>query len=332
LSEGRASDVLLEAKNLSVTFKKMRGTLRRTETIIHAVDDVSFKINRSDVVALVGESGSGKTTLAKCLLGLIRPNSGSIVLDGMEVANMKDRKALLEYRRAVQIIYQDPFESLAPRHDVHTTLSIPLRQLLGMNDKKEITERIHKLLEDVGLEPSEIIHRYPHQLSGGQRQRVNIARALAPGPKLLVADEPVTMLDAAQKLKFLFLLLQLQEKLNLTVLLITHDLASAKLLSRKTMIMYLGKIVEQGDTRVVLSNPRHPYVELILSSTPNLSRTVITDTQKLTWIEDSEKVSKGCVFQPRCKYSSQQCVQEVPQLTEKPKSHYAACFNPLNNE
>ncbi len=326
--EGTASP-LLQVKDLTVTFKKIHGTIRRIETTINAVDCVSFSMNKGDILAIVGESGSGKTTLAKCIMKTIRPNSGSITFNGKEITNLEGDE-LLQYRRSVQMIYQDPFESLTPRHDVHTILSIPLVKLLGMKDRRAITDNVRRLLQEVGLDPEVTIHRYPHQLSGGQRQRVNIARALAPNPELLVADEPVTMLDAAQKLKVLQLLSQLAEKRNLSVILITHDLASARLLTKTTTVMYLGKIVEQGETQTILAKPKHPYVELILSATPSLKKSRSYSGGSRTWIEDSERVKAGCVFRPRCKYSTAVCEAEEPKLLEKSKGHLAACHNPLN--
>ncbi len=323
-------DPILKVTDLSIHFKSQTGTFRKKESTIRAVSEVSFSLSRSELVAIVGESGSGKTTLARCILGLVKPSSGSIIFNGSDITKLKD-KDLFNYRRAVQIIYQDPFESLTPRLNVYDTLAIPLTELLGMKKKEELTERIRTLLEEVGLDPSEVMYRFPHQLSGGQRQRVNIARALAPNPMLLVADEPITMLDAAQRMNILYLLSELQKKRNLTVLLITHDLASARMICKRTMVMYLGKLVEVGDTNVILTKPKHPYVQLILDAMPTLtSKNPYDSPQQLTWIEDSVHLRKGCVFQPRCKYSTEICKEQMPPLTMKRDSDYAACHNPIN--
>ena len=327
--EEQTSTPLLNVTNLSVYFKSQSGTFRRKENTIRAVNGISFSIEKSELVAIVGESGSGKTTLARCILGLTRPTSGSIVFNGTDITKIKE-KGMRDYRRAVQIIYQDPFESLTPRLNVFDTLAIPLRELLNMKKKEELIVRIRALLEEVGLDPAEVMYRYPHQLSGGQRQRVNIARALAPNPKLLVADEPITMLDAAQRLNILYLLFNLQKKRNLTVLLITHDLGSARMICKRMMVMYLGKVVEVGDTDVILSKPKHPYVELILNAMPSLTSKNPYENQQLSWIEDSTNIRKGCVFQPRCKYSIEICKEKMPPLTEKAQSDYAACYNPIN--
>ncbi|MHB8566363.1 MAG: ABC transporter ATP-binding protein [Nitrososphaerales archaeon] len=328
-AEREVNSPLLKVTDLSVFFKSQSGTFRKTENTIRAVNEISFSLWKSEVVAIVGESGSGKTTLARCILGLVRPTSGSIVYNGTDITKIKE-KDMLDYRRAVQIIYQDPFESLTPRFNVYDTLAMPLKELLSMRNPEEITERVRKLLEEVGLDPAEVMYRFPHQLSGGQRQRVNIARALAPNPKLLVADEPITMLDAAQRLNILYLLSELQKKRDFTVLLITHDLASARMICKRTMVMYLGKIVEVGDTEVILSKPKHPYVQLILDAMPSLTSKNPYENQQLSWIEDSTNIRKGCVFQPRCKYSTEICKEVMPPLTLKAESDYAACHNPIN--
>lgn len=322
------NDPILKVANLSVHFKQQTGTFRKREKIIKAVSEVSFEVGRSEVVSVVGESGSGKTTLARCILGLVKPTSGSIDYNGTDITKIKSKK-MRDYRRAVQIIYQDPFESLTPRLKIYDILAAPLTELVGMKDKKEIRATIQALLEEVSLDP-EVMHRYPHQLSGGQRQRVNIARALAPNPMLLVADEPITMLDAAQRMNILYLLSRLQQKRNLTVLLITHDLASARLISKRTMVMYLGKLVEVGNTQTILSEPKHPYVRLILDALPSLTSKDPYGSKDVSWIEDSANISKGCVFEPRCRYRTDICKQEMPPLAFKTESDYAACHNPLN--
>jgi oligopeptide/dipeptide ABC transporter ATP-binding protein len=322
---------LLEVSNLNVRFTKTRGTLRRQVFNIKAVDDVSFKLEESDVISLVGESGSGKTTLARCIMGLIPPTSGSIKFNGVEVTMLKG-EALLNYRHEAQIIFQDPFETLNPGQDVFGALSAPIRHLTKESDPKKIRDKIWGLLEEIGLDPNEVVHRFPHQLSGGQRQRINIARALATDPKLLIADEPITMLDAAQRKNILSLLTDLKATRNLTILMITHDLASAKVMSQRTMVMYLGKIVETGPTEKILAAPYHPYVELILSATPRLKhrRQALERKTPIAWLEQSELVTQGCIFRPRCKYAADLCREKEPELLERSAGHLAACHFPLN--
>lgn len=325
----RTDSPLLTINDLAVHFKSQSGTLRKKENTIKAVDKISFSINRSEVVAVVGESGSGKTTLAKCIMRLVQPTSGSIIFEGADITKIKQKK-LRNYWQNVQMIYQDPFESLTPRMNVHDTIAMPLRELLGMKNREEIMATVTKLTEEVGLDPAEVMYRYPHQLSGGQRQRVNIARALAPNPKLLVADEPITMLDAAQRMNILYLLSELKQKRNLTVLLITHDLGSANLVCERTLVMYLGKMVEQGNTKIVLSKPKHPYVELILDAMPSLTKQNPYENVQLSWIEDSVNIKSGCLFEPRCKYKTSLCKETEPMLTKKSDGDLAACHHPLN--
>jgi len=330
----RRNRALYEVRNLDVIFKRGRGILRRKESVVHAVDDVSFDVYESELLSIVGESGSGKTTIARCLMGLAVASSGSIRFDGSEVSKLSGRK-LLDYWRRVQMVFQDPFESLNPRLDVFTTLSIPLQRLSREKDKKKVSDEVSRLLWEVRLDPGEVLHKFPHQLSGGERQRVNIAKALAPNPKVLIADEPITMLDASQRLNILSLLINLKTSRNLTIILITHDLASAKIMSDRTAVMYCGKLVEIGPTENLLTRPHHPYSELILSATPRLTRREARSREMgmssiLAGIEESQSVETGCVFAPRCKYKTAICAESEPALLAKSSSHLAACHNALN--
>ncbi len=324
---GRRS--LLSIKDLQVTFIRQRGLFNRRKSIVRAVQGISLELFESEILSVVGESGSGKTTLARCILALNRPDSGSIKYRNNEVTGLKGGE-LMSFRRDVQIVYQDPYESLNPRQDVFTAVSIPIRQLAGEDSKEKLTERVAKVLREVGLDPSAVMRRLPHQLSGGERQRVNIAKALAPDPKLLVADEPVTMLDASQRLGVLSLLVELKEKRNLTILLITHDLASARIMSDRTAIMYLGRIVEVGPTSKILNKPHHPYTQLILAATPRLKRSSEVKREYVPSVEEAGRVERGCVFAPRCKYATSICRDTEPQLLAKSESSLAACHNPLN--
>jgi peptide/nickel transport system ATP-binding protein len=322
---------LLELKDLSVAFRKPRGTIGSTSSIFTAVDQVRFEIFESEFVSLVGESGSGKSTIARCILLLTRPSSGSIIYKGSDIFKMKSHD-LLNYRREVQIVYQDPFESLNPRQDVFSAVSAPIRHLVGEKNRSVLLKEVTDLLIEVDLDPSVVSHKFPHQLSGGERQRINIARALAAKPKVLIADEPVTMLDATQRFNILSLLMKLKETRNLTVLMITHDLPSAQLVSDRTLVIYLGRIVEQGSTRDVIQQPHHPYVELIMSSIPKpawLSEQA-GERQPQYSIEESMGIMNGCSFMPRCKYALPICKTTVPLLEEKSPKHDVACHNPIN--
>ncbi|MDA4130497.1 MAG: ATP-binding cassette domain-containing protein [Thaumarchaeota archaeon] len=322
-----ANEPFFEISHLSVTFETITGMLRGKKKIVRAVDDVSFELHKGEFLAIVGETGSGKSTIARCLLGLTSPSSGSIKHDGVTINNLKG-KALREYRKDVQIVYQDPFESLINRQTVLSNISIPFRYLNGEKNKDQIRESVASLLNEVGLKP-EIMNRYPHQISGGERQRVSIARALASNPKVLIADEPITMLDAAQRLNVLSLLVNLKMKRNLTLIIITHDLASAVIVGDRILVMYAGKVLESGPARALISRPFHPYVELILESTPGLdSKSTMTDAVSLS--SEILTASPGCVFEHRCKYAKIDCKEKQPDLVERFAEHYAACYYPLN--
>ena len=324
----RSGEPIIRVENLSVFFKKNSGLRRRQTSVVKAVDNVSFNVFESEFVSIVGETGSGKTTLGKCLVGLEKPTSGKIIFDGAEVSSPRGKK-FLNHARQIQMIFQDPFESLIPRQDVFTTISTPIRRLRGEKRKETLRENVVELLEEVGLLPVEVMARLPHQLSGGQRQRVSIARALASNPRILVADEPITMLDAAQRLNFLSLLSKLRQKRNLTVLMITHDLASAKITSDRIIVMYLGKAVEMAPASVVVSKPHHPYVELILASHRSLTEVTaekVAEKGEMGMV----RPSSGCVFEPRCKYATSICKSTEPILSQISPKHYAACHNPLN--
>jgi oligopeptide/dipeptide ABC transporter ATP-binding protein len=320
----------MSVRGLSVFFSHHTSSLLSRGQSVHAVNDVSFELFPSEIFCIVGESGSGKTTLGRCLTGLTTPTSGTIHYGNTELRSFRG-KQLHNYRRDVQMIFQDPFESLNPRQTVLDAISTPIRLLTGERDSSKIMESVTRLLLEVGLGP-ELTHRLPHQLSGGERQRVNIARALAPSPKVLIADEPVTMVDASQRLEILSLLLDLKSERDLSVILITHDLGSAGAMADRIGVMYLGRMVELGSAREVFSRPHHPYTELILSATPTLDTGVqLHELAAADQIGRTEAVSKGCVFRPRCKYSTEICLEVVPGLESKSgHQHLAACHNALN--
>jgi len=324
---------ILEIDNLEVTYIAQRGIIFPRNSIVRAVKQITLNVYESEIVSLVGESGSGKTTVAKCIMHLAPVSSGAIRYRGKNIELLKGNEKV-DFLREVQMIFQDPFESLNPRMDVYTALSIPLRRLVGEKDNDKILAKIRSLLGEVGLNSDVVLHKLPHQLSGGERQRVSIARALASDPKLLIADEPITMLDASQRLNILSLLMELKTKRSLTILMITHDLASAKAMSDRTAVMYRGSLVELGPTQELLSRPHHPYSELIISATPRLkSESTEEDADSKVYVrgEDSDRdVTKGCVYLPRCKYATEVCGLEVPVLLEKSKDHWAACHNALN--
>jgi oligopeptide/dipeptide ABC transporter ATP-binding protein len=330
--EGPRQNPILAVKNLSVTFRKRGRLSSKHDSVVYAVSDCSFDVFESETLSIVGESGSGKTTIVRCIVLLQNATSGSILYRGSDISKRRGDE-LMNYRRDVQVIYQDPFESLNPRQDVLETLSIPLRFLLGEKNREAIQEKAVELLKEVGLNPR-VIDKYPHQLSGGERQRINIARALAANPKIIVADEPITMLDAEQRLNILRLLHELRVKRNLTVIMISHDLASSRILSDRVLVMYRGKLVELGASEDVLLRPHHPYVEQMLESMPRLTLKGTPEVDSEA--EDAKDVflprpNQGCVFRDRCKYATEVCERVEPSLVELSKTHYAACHNPLNS-
>jgi len=327
-----SSEPLLKVENLSVTFSKEFGFLGRQSRTTRAVDNVSFELYQNETLSLVGESGSGKTTIARCIAALTAPTSGKVSYKGVDVTRLAGKR-LLDYRREVQIIFQDPFGSLSPFQNVFAVVATPIRRLMGEKDNQKIARAVSRLLDEVGLEPDEVIHKLPHQLSGGERQRVNIARALASEPKVLVADEPVSMLDASQRLNTLYLLMELQAKRNLSILMITHDLATSRVMGGRTAVMYLGKMFEIGDTEGVLTSPHHPYTELLISAAPR-TRFVdqVSQEPQGSTIEKSERLVGGCVFRNRCKYATQVCTDVEPPLEPKSANRAVACHNWLNRE
>jgi peptide/nickel transport system ATP-binding protein len=257
----------LEVQHLGKRFP-VRGTGLRRETL-DAVADVSFTLQPGRVTALVGESGSGKSTVARMLARLYPPSDGTILFDGHDVGDQRRRKTRLAYRSQVQMIFQDPFASLNPVKRIDHHIARPL-QIHGICSRSALDGRVRELLERVGLvPPDEIAQKYPHQLSGGQRQRVAIARALAVEPSVILADEPISMLDVSIRIGILNLILQLKRELGIAFLYITHDIASARYVADEVLVMYRGRIVEQGPTDAVLLSPEHAYTKLLLSAVPN---------------------------------------------------------------
>lgn len=261
---------LLEVRDLCKSFDGGGVIFSRTRKSV--VDKVSFTLARGQSAALVGASGSGKSTLARMILRLIEPDSGQLLLDGKDVLATERGGASRGYRRRVQMVFQDPFASLNPIHDVLTHLALPL-SIQRKSSKAELRARAIAVLETVGLSPAaEMLSRHPHQLSGGQRQRVAIARALAAEPELLVADEPTSMLDVSLRVGVLLLLQRMQRERGLAILLITHDLSSARFLAERILVLHQGRLVEQGDAERLIANPLHAYTQALLNALPDPSR------------------------------------------------------------
>jgi oligopeptide/dipeptide ABC transporter ATP-binding protein len=322
---------LLEVEDLVVRYRVARGLsgaiLRRAQQHVHAVSGVSLTVTRGEMVALVGESGCGKTTTAQAILRLVRAESGSVSFDGVDITSLplRDLRAL---RRRMQIIYQDPYESLDPRFRVSTTVAEPL-VIHKIGSRSERRVAVEHALEQVGLAPAELFaNRFPHELSGGQRQRVAIAASLVLGPDLLVADEPVSMLDVSVRAGILGILDELRDQ-GLAVLMITHDLSTAARFADRICVMYLGRIVEEGPAREVIERPQHPYTKALLSVVPrrdprHRAKVEILKGETPNPIE----VPAGCRFHPRCPVAIGACLEIDPELRAAAgeREHRAACI------
>ncbi|MFU8874700.1 ABC transporter ATP-binding protein [Micromonospora sp. SL4-19] len=340
LSESAAppvNEVVLEAVGLTKHFpvrKRLRDLLSRTPAAVHAVDDVSFALRRGQVTALVGESGSGKSTVARLLAQLYRRTAGDIRLHGVST-RVRGGRAFRSYVRRVQLILQDPFASLNPVHTIryHLTRSLRIHGRAGRT-AEDLDKALADLLARVSLTPPErYLDAFPHELSGGQRQRVAIARALGADPEVLLADEPVSMLDVSIRLGVLNLLRDLKARLNLAVLYITHDIASARYFADETIVMYAGRMVEGGDSETVTQNPAHPYTRLLIESAPDPDSITATAAAATYDRGNGEPPSliqppAGCRFHPRCPHVMPRCTVDLPprlEIADRP-GHWAACW------
>jgi oligopeptide/dipeptide ABC transporter ATP-binding protein len=324
---------LLEVDGLIARYPVARGLVgtlaRRPRLAVHAVEGVSFTLARGEMLALVGESGCGKTTTAQSVLRLVEPDAGSILFDGRDITHLPPR-GLRSLRRRMQIVYQDPYESLDPRFPVRDTVEEPL-VVHRIGSRTERRQEVLSALEVAGLSPPELYaDRYPHELSGGQRQRVAIAASLVLHPDLLVADEPVSMLDVSVRAGILAILDDLRSR-GLGILMITHDLSTAARFADRIAVMYLGRIVEEGPAREIVHNPQHPYTHALLSVVPKRDPRDRTRSEILRGeTPDSVHIPKGCRFHPRCPRAIEECKAVDPQLRRPAAAttpgHLAACI------
>jgi peptide/nickel transport system ATP-binding protein len=329
------NSMILEVVGLRKFYPVSRGILdslaRRPLRWVHAIDEVSFALARGEILALVGESGSGKTTTGLCCIGLESPTQGHIMLDGKDVQELvRDRRRRKELRQNAQIILQDPYESLNPRQTVFNTVAEPIEVHNLVSSQPKKVALVTQALEEAGLKPaSGFFDRYPQELSGGQRQRVVIASALVLHPKFIVADEPVSMLDVSIRADILNLLLGLRQDHGISILYITHDLATTAYIADRVAVMYLGRIVEIGPAKAVLTNPYHPYTKALMSVIPvpnprRRHKRMILKGETPNPID----LPSGCRFQPRCPEAQADCPAINPVLEEVETEHYVACRLP----
>jgi len=311
---------IVEAYGVKKYFRVKGSFLEKERRYIKAIDGVSIKIEKGEIYSLVGETGSGKTTFGRILIGLIEPTEGTVKIDGVDIFSV-GRKKMKEIRKRVQIIFQDPYGSLNPRMKVRDTVAEPLKlNKIDYND-----EKIAILLEEVGLKPaSDFMERYPHQLSGGQRQRVAIARALSLSPEFIVADEPVSMLDVSIRANFLNMMKELNKKYNLSMLMITHDISVASYVGQKLSVVYLGKVLEQGEKNEIIKNPLHPYTKALMEAIATLGKKE-KEVHIKGDIPNPINIPKGCRFHPRCPFAMDICREIEPDLIEISDTHSVAC-------
>jgi len=323
----KSMEEILKVEHLKKYFTK-KGLFSSKSTTVRATDDVSFSVKKGEVFVLAGESGSGKSTIAKLILKSIEPDSGKIFFEDQEIDN--EKKNLKKIRMNCQMIHQDPYDSINPRMRIENIVSEPL-EIHNVGNKDERLRRVIEVLHEVKLEPAEdMIKKYPHMLSGGQRQRVVLARALALKPKLIIADEPVSMLDVSIRAEMLELLQELQKKYSISFIYITHDLATARYFGQRIGILYLGKIVEMGPINQVLVKPKHPYTQALIDAISEPDPENLHREKKIRINEPLDiDVYQGCRFRARCPYAIEKCKDE-PNLESVDDEHYAACFVKLD--
>lgn len=315
---------LLEVRDLKVHFPVQHGIFSPVKSCVKAVDGVSFSIEPGETLGLVGESGCGKTTLGRAIVRLVNPTAGQILFDGEDFAKLNGPE-LRSRRRWLQVIFQDPYGSLNPRMTVSEIIgeAIDIHQLAATPEARR--QRIESLLKDVGLDPSHA-RRYPHEFSGGQRQRIGIARALAVEPRLIVCDEPVSALDVSVQAQIVNLLQELQQERGIAFLFIAHDVAVVKHISRRVMVMYLGRVVELAPSSALIAAPRHPYTQALISAVPEIDPGSKRERVILPGdVPSPIDPPSGCPFHPRCPVAEARCRTEAPVLREVAAGHWAAC-------
>jgi peptide/nickel transport system ATP-binding protein len=320
------SEFALQARGLTKFYGDGYSLFGRPRSVNHAVDSVFLSLGRGETLGIVGESGCGKSTLARMLAGLTPPSSGTVAVDGRVFAG-EGRAPPPGERRTIQYVFQDPLGALNPRKSIRGILEAPLKRLARV-DRDRRGERLLELLDAVKLGP-EFLERFPHELSGGQAQRIGIARALAADPVILILDEPVSALDVSVQAQVLGLLGELQRRLRLTYVFISHNLAVTEAVSDRIAVMYFGRIVELAPARRLFANPRHPYTRLLLDSAPAIGRKSKQAGVEIAELPDPYDPPPGCAFAARCSNVEGRCRREAPDLARMAENHDVACFRPL---
>ncbi|MGN0204606.1 MAG: ABC transporter ATP-binding protein [Coprococcus sp.] len=318
---------MVELDHLEKYFKISKGLLGTDSRVVKAVDQISFFIEEGEIVGLVGESGSGKTTLARVILGLSKMTGGSVMIDGIDLANAT-RKDMDKLHRDIAVVFQDPASNLNPRQTVESSIMRPM--IIHGVPRSEAKKKAKEVLDMVKMD-RRYLDSYPHQLSGGQLQRIAIARALALSPKIMILDEPTSALDVSVQAQILNLLLDLQEQMHLTYLVITHDLNVIKYISDKIAVMYLGKLVEFGPTDEVTAHPKHPYTKGLMDAAPILDPRLRGRKKEIMKGDPGSLINlgTGCRFYARCKYATPECNEADPEDLVVAEGHQAACIHPL---
>lgn len=315
---------VLNIKNLTKTFEIKSSRLLGKNQRLSAVNDISFDVYEGETIGVIGESGCGKSTLGKCIIQLHKPTSGEILYNGVNINTLKG-KELKKIRNDIQIVFQDPYSSLDPRKTVGSLIEEPMI-IHNIGTPQQRKAKVIELLREVGLDTFHV-NRFPHEFSGGQRQRINVARALALNPKVIVCDEPVSALDVSIQAQVLNMFKRLQDKYNLTYIFISHDLGVVEYISDRIAIMYLGKIVEIGDSRSIYKAPKHPYTRALFSAIP--AESPFEKKEKIVLkgdIPSPLNLPKGCPLSSRCPDCMDQCMESVPQLKQFEDGHEVACF------